>query len=499
MNAISGMIFDYFKKAVHLINERTGQGASRAFLKGFDPSNRGNNEIDLGNGEGVTWDEIYTYFIDNILPSEYIDIIPDVINRTITIKLKLDETNEVILRNIIGSEYIEIDHGSLETNGDIKIVLDLESLTQNISNTIVINNSEESSTVNTYSAEYIDQLIQSINETIQNINGAIQNISNTIVGISNSIQNINTSIETINNFNADVSNSTLTLTRNGNPLAPTYNPSSGQPQTIEIPGGGGGLSGSTDLGNTDMNTVTQTGFYRVAGGSQSANHYPINSITSWNLAVFAGGNGVIQVANYYGGGSNTPKWRMWWRVGHDSNSALPQGTISWESTSSPYGWKEFTSGSQVNPGDGILTIKLGTQIIGTFTANQATNTDTIIDLSSIDLGGSGGGEGSLANLNQDVNLTQQNTVAQVDASIRFITVRGNVNSPVLYVNTPLNTYRDLFIINLQNQNLQVYFSDGSSTTVQTNIGGGSVQNPKYKHFVTGLGKVTMNPTEMTMG
>jgi len=148
-------------------------------------------------------------------------------------------------------------------------------------------------------------------------------------------------------------------------------------------------------------------------------------------------------------------------------------------------------------GDGSLTIKIGTQTIGTFTANQDTGTDVTIDLSNINLDGNEGG--SLVNLNQDVILTQQSTVVAVDASIRFITVKGSVNSPALYINTPLDTYRDLFVINLQNQNLQVWFSDGSSTTVQTNIGGGSTQYPKYKHFVIGLGKVTMNPTEMTMG
>ena len=113
-------------------------------------------------------------------------------------------------------------------------------------------------------------------------------------------------------------------------------------------GGGasvGGLSGATDLGNTDMNTVTATGFYRVAGGSQSANHYPINGITAWNLAVLAGGNGIMQFASYYGGSTTANKWKIWWRVAHtDSSTAGTLGAISFESSSSPYGWKEMGGG-----------------------------------------------------------------------------------------------------------------------------------------------------------
>jgi len=112
------------------------------------------------------------------------------------------------------------------------------------------------------------------------------------------------------------------------------------------PAGGGGLSGATNLGNVDMNTVTTTGFYRVGGGSQSASHYPANSTTAWNLAVFAGGNGVMQFASYYGGSTASSKWRIWWRVGHtDSSAAGTPGTISWESSSAPYGWNEIGSSS----------------------------------------------------------------------------------------------------------------------------------------------------------
>ena len=136
-------------------------------------------------------------------------------------------------------------------------------------------------------------------------------------------------------------------------------------------GGGGGLSGATDLGNTDMNTVTATGFYRVAGGSQSANHYPVNGVTAWNLSVLAGGNGIMQFASYYGGSASANKWKIWWRVAHtDSTTAGTLGAISWESSSSPYGWKELGGG-----GSGNYVSKTGDEMSGNLTVPRIIPTD----------------------------------------------------------------------------------------------------------------------------
>jgi len=444
MNAISGMIFDYFKKAVHLINERTGHGASRAFLKGFDPSNRGNNEIDLGGGEGVTWEEIYTYFIDNILPSEYIDIVPDIINRTITIALKLDKTNEAILKNVIGSEYIEIDHSTFESNGKIKVTLNLDK----IADYLAENGVAGPQGIQGEQGPQGEQGIQGVQgETGLGLN--IKGEKGDPADLPDNPDVGDTWVINGSFYIWDGSDWVIITSIQG-------------PQGIQ--GEPGPMPDTSQFMRVPVYSANSTNISNTIGGTTTVG----SSINLGQLYIDVSG----RLGVYESGSGNNKIIRT---------IALPPA-----------------SGSGTAPGDGILTIKLGTQTIGTFTANQATNTDTVIDLSSIDMGG-GSGEGSLANLNQDVTLTQQSTVVQVDASIRFITVRGNVNSPVLYVNTPLNTYRDLFIINLQNQNLQVYFSDGSTTTVQTNIGGGSNQNPKYKHFVTGLGKVTMNPTEMTMG
>jgi hypothetical protein len=113
------------------------------------------------------------------------------------------------------------------------------------------------------------------------------------------------------------------LTVNAKGLVTTLNN-----RTVKMPSGGeGGLSGATNAGNVDMNTLTSTGFYRVAGGSQSANNYPTNNATAWNLAVFAGGaNSVIQMANYYGSsGSNT----IWVRSAYSSSSTAGSGTLTW--------------------------------------------------------------------------------------------------------------------------------------------------------------------------
>ncbi|GBU23945.1 hypothetical protein R83H12_00565 [Fibrobacteria bacterium R8-3-H12] len=96
---------------------------------------------------------------------------------------------------------------------------------------------------------------------------------------------------------------------------------------------------ANDKGNTDMNTITTTGFYRVAGGSQSANHYPASSSTAWNLAVFSGGNGVIQMASYYSSSAGANK--AWIRVGHSANSTADSpGAVTFPSAS-PYGWTEL--------------------------------------------------------------------------------------------------------------------------------------------------------------
>jgi hypothetical protein len=121
-----------------------------------------------GDGDGMTWEEIYVYLLENILPSDYIDIVANENDNTITIALKINAVKEEILRNVINQDnFIDIQFN--EAAGHLILNLNIDTLTQSITNNVIINEGDAPSTTNTYSAEYIDQLIQNINETINNI------------------------------------------------------------------------------------------------------------------------------------------------------------------------------------------------------------------------------------------------------------------------------------------------------------------------------------------
>ncbi|MCL1956580.1 MAG: hypothetical protein FWF63_04600, partial [Fibromonadales bacterium] len=84
-----------------------------------------------------------------------------------------------------------------------------------------------------------------------------------------------------------------------------------------------------------------------------------------------GGNGIMQFASYYGGSASANKWKIWWRVAHtDSTTAGTLGAISWESSSSPYGWKELGGG-----GSGNYVSKTGDEMSGNLTVPRIIPTD----------------------------------------------------------------------------------------------------------------------------
>jgi hypothetical protein len=421
INSVNAIILDYFKKAVSLINEKLPEDSSRAFMKGFDPSKRGINGND---SDGVTWDEIYNYLVANILPSEYIDIIPNYNSKKITIELKIDDVNEKILNNVINTDgFIDIQFN--EASGHLVIELNVDTLNQYLE-------------ANGITGQQGEQGVQGI-QGIQGEQGE-QGIQGE-QGEKGDPGDPGTGLNFIDNV-------------------ATY----------------GDLPASANQG--DAYFVEDDDLLYIWGASG----FPPQG----EGALWRGAKGEQGVQGIQG----------------DQGEQGIQGVQGIQGIQGQKGDKGDPGDAGTLPGDGVLTIKLGDETIGTFTANQSTNTDTIIDLSNLNLGNGNEG-GSIANMVQFIpaQQTQGNTINfALNDNTRHVVITpfNGVNQMSLNLITN-GSYRDLFVYNTHTTSVQVFIDRDVNNNVKSIDGGSTAQAKAFHTPIAGRGFWNWNANTMTIG